>query len=103
MKKTSFHKQLKKILDDEKPKFISRICNNFWCKGRYEVKEELFETEPEVYNQCKKCRSFSNEMSGGVTNNGQREYEGTRTDPEVFNKVHEGKLEFKSLGLSNKK
>ena len=100
MKNESFHNKLKKILDKEKPKMISRICNNFWCKGRYEVKQEDFSMDSEIYGQCKKCRSFSSDVSGGVTNNGQREYEGTRTDPDTWNKEHQGKLEFKNLGFN---
>ena len=99
----SFHKQLKKILNKEKQKFYSIICTNFWCKVRHQVKEEDYDNNPDLYSQCKKCRSFSNEMSGGVTNNGVKEYEGTRNDPDIWDKYVEGEVEFKSLGQKNNK
>ena len=80
-----FSNKIRQILDKMKPKMIERSCSNFWCKVRYEVEEEKYNENPDNFGQCKKCRSFSNELSGGVTNNGVREYEGERFD----GKVHE--------------
>ena len=52
----------------------SKICQNQWCKGKFfftendyivekSVNDEEIKIEPSV---CPKCRSFSNELSGGV-------------------------------------
>tara|TARA_R110000772_G_scaffold2410_2_gene8397 strand:+ start:16674 stop:16961 length:288 start_codon:yes stop_codon:yes gene_type:complete len=81
----SFHERLRKILNDEKPKILDKFCKNFWCKGGFTVSEKDLENYPEFYKVCPKCRSFDKELSGGVTNNGIREYEGDRFD----NKEHE--------------
>ena len=78
----SFSKKLKRILSKQKPKVENRICANFWCKAHYEVTEDKLEDDFEKYKQCKKCLSFSEDLSGGVVDNGMREYEGDRFDPE---------------------
>lgn len=77
-----FHDKLKKILSDEKPKMLDRTCSNFWCKAPYSVSERDLENYPDFYKVCPKCRSFDKELSGGVTNNGRREYPGERFDGE---------------------
>lgn len=76
----SFHKKLQTILNNEKPKMLTRSCSNFWCKVRYEVSDHDLENYPEFYSTCKKCRSFDKDLSGGVVNNGQKEYAGERFD-----------------------
>lgn len=76
----SFSKKLRRILDNQKPKVESRICANFWCKARYDITEDKLEENLDMYKQCKKCLSFSNDLSGGVVDNGYREYEGDRFD-----------------------
>jgi hypothetical protein len=89
----SFYKKLKNILDKEKPKMDRRRCDNFWCKAYYDVLEDNLIENPEIYKQCPKCRSFSSELSGGVENNGQIEFEGSRYDPnpqEVMYKQYMG-------------
>jgi predicted CopG family antitoxin len=94
-----FSDRLKKILDDKKPKNIKLICKNFWCKAHFEVLDELYNEDKETYSVCKKCRSFDKQLSGGVTNNGVREYEGSRYDPdpqEIDYKQYLGDQMFKS-------
>ena len=86
-----FSNKIKQILEGMKPKVIERSCKNFWCKVRFEVEEEKYNEDTETFGQCKKCRSFSNELSGGVTNNGFKEYDGDRFDSQV----HE--IDIKSL------
>ncbi len=51
----------------------SAICSMPWCKGSFKY---LGEERPE---QCPKCRSFDNELSGGVTWT-DKKYEGSRMD-----------------------
>lgn len=92
-----FNDKLKKILDKEKPKMITRSCSNFWCKVRYEISDRDFENYREFYSTCPKCRSFDTELSGGVTNNGQRNYEGDRFD----NGEHEVTIREHQVGLRN--
>ena len=91
----SFQKKLKRILDNDKPKKFMRVCNNFWCKGRYEVFNHEYQDDPSLYGTCPKCRSFDTELSGGVTNNGQRRYEGERFD----NEEHEVTIKQHQIGL----
>lgn len=72
------------------------VCQNKWCKARFfytehdmivvsqdprstkigQVLEEVQKVEP---TQCPKCRSFNDELSGGVTWADKR-YEGSRID-----------------------
>ncbi len=80
-----FYDKIKRILEDKKPRTFSKTCVNFWCKAPFEVLEDDLEKDVEFYSQCPKCRSFSTQLSGGVTNNGVREYEGER----MTNDVHE--------------
>tara|TARA_R110000772_G_scaffold66676_4_gene148367 strand:+ start:5533 stop:5817 length:285 start_codon:yes stop_codon:yes gene_type:complete len=77
-----FNDKLKRILDKEKPKMLTKSCTNFWCKVRFEVSDRDLENYPEFYSTCPKCRSFDKDLSGGVINNGQREYAGERFDGE---------------------
>ncbi len=54
------------------------VCRNPWCKGTFiytelDIKENIHPTE------CKKCRSFNKELSGGVEWK-DKEYEGSRFD-----------------------
>lgn len=76
----SFSNKVRQILDKNKPKEFERSCSNFWCKVRYNVNEYQMENYPEFYKVCPKCRSFDKELSGGVFNNGQTQYEGDRFD-----------------------
>ncbi len=49
------------------------ICKNPWCKATFFYNEE---SAPEF---CKKCESFNNELSGGVSWT-TKNYEGSRYD-----------------------
>ena len=77
-----FQDKLQKIINKEKPKMMTKSCSNFWCKVRYDVSNRDFENYPEFYSVCPKCRSFDTDLSGGVTNNGIREYAGDRFEGE---------------------
>ena len=59
------------------------ICQSPWCKARFEYKEHEMETNENgdlvPPKTCSKCRSFSNELSGGVEWS-DKEYEGSRFD-----------------------
>lgn len=58
------------------------VCSNPWCKSTFTYTEFDFIKSDENLihpNQCKKCRSFSNEMSGGVEWK-DKTYEGDRFD-----------------------
>lgn len=101
MSNISFHKRLQNILNKEKPKLFTRSCGNFWCKAPYEVKVDDYNMDPLTFGQCNKCRNDSS--VGKVTNNGTKEYEGTRNDPDTWNKEVEGKIEFKNLGIQKNK
>lgn len=49
---------------------IKRACGNPWCKApfSYTTEEIVIVDGEEVHpKECKKCLSFSNELSGGVT------------------------------------
>jgi hypothetical protein len=54
------------------------ICNNPWCKVGFELTEieSNSDNHPKV---CPKCRSFDNELSGGVSWV-EKKYEGSRND-----------------------
>ena len=59
-----------------------KICSNPWCKGTFFFTEQDFvEVDGELLppTQCKKCLSFSNELSGGVEWV-DKKYEGSRDD-----------------------
>lgn len=57
---------------------IKLICTNFWCKSPIIVMESEFKKNPENYKVCSKCKSFDDELSAGVDNNGTTEYAGER-------------------------
>lgn len=49
---------------------FKRACTNPWCKAPFTYTSEDIVTvdDEEVHpKQCKKCLSFANELSGGVT------------------------------------
>jgi len=71
-------KKIQQMLNKSKPVITQMVCTNFWCKAMYVVPQKDLEYNFEWFKQCKKCRSMSNELSGGVTNNGTKEYEGNR-------------------------
>lgn len=49
---------------------MSTVCKNPWCKGTFFYEEhemvQISEDEKSPPSQCKKCRSFNTELSGGV-------------------------------------
>lgn len=58
------------------------VCKNPWCKAHFTYKDiEMVELDGEMFppSECSKCRSFNNELSGGVTWT-DKEYEGSRFD-----------------------
>ena len=58
------------------------VCSNPWCKGHfiYTTNDIKIIDDKEVPpRQCKKCISFSTELSGGVIWE-DKEYEGDRFD-----------------------
>ena len=58
------------------------VCQNPWCKATFTYNENDFiKSEGELVHprQCKKCRSFNKEMSGGVEWK-DKTYEGSRFD-----------------------
>jgi hypothetical protein len=63
---------------------LKSICQNPWCKAIFSyneidmvsIKDSVDKIRPKV---CHKCKSFDNELSGGVTWE-DREYEGDRVD-----------------------
>ena len=58
------------------------VCSNPWCKSTFTYTESDFiKSEGDLIHpkQCKKCRSFCNEMSGGVEWK-DKTYEGSRFD-----------------------
>lgn len=72
----------------------STVCQNPWCKATFFYKEEdMIDITENIKNHkldgdsqnkipprtCKKCQSFNNELSGGVSWS-QKEYEGSRFD-----------------------
>lgn len=46
------------------------VCKNAWCKGTFYYTESEMTTSEDGSKspppQCKKCRSFNSELSGGV-------------------------------------
>ena len=57
---------------------LKTICKNPWCKGTfYYVESDMIDCNPPT--QCKKCKSFCNELSAGVEWK-TKEYEGSRND-----------------------
>lgn len=55
---------------------ITAICNNPWCKAHFSyIPNEGVERQV----VCNKCKSFNNELSGGVTWV-EKTYEGDRFD-----------------------
>lgn len=75
---------------------LKAICKNPWCKATFYYTEEdmiVVESDNRSFKintildevvktppcECKKCRSFSNELSAGVEWN-TKEYEGSRFD-----------------------
>lgn len=94
-KNSSFYNKIKKMLEKESPKNISLTCNSFWCKGRFEIREDIYSQNPGAYRYCKKCSKDFN--TGKVIDNGLKEYEGTRRDPNNWDKYTEGKIEFNNL------
>jgi len=58
------------------------VCKNPWCKSHFTYKEiEMIDQDGVMLppNECSKCRSFDNELSGGVEWK-DKEYEGSRFD-----------------------
>lgn len=59
---------------------FKRICSNPWCKGPFEFTEnDYIKTEDGLQEpkECKKCKSFDNQLSGGVEWK-DKTYEGDR-------------------------
>ena len=79
-----FNDIIKKITQVEKPLYVDALCVNFWCKAHYKENKKKMVQQPEIYTQCPKCRSFSEDLSSGVQNNGVKHYEGERfsSDPQ---------------------
>lgn len=40
---------------------IKLVCQNKWCKAHF-----IANSKEEICNECPKCRSFENDLSGGV-------------------------------------
>jgi hypothetical protein len=58
------------------------VCRNPWCKSHFTYKEdEMINQDGDMLppRECSKCRSFNNELSGGVEWK-DKEYEGSRFD-----------------------
>jgi len=58
------------------------VCKNPWCKATFIFTEndmEIVEGCKSDPIQCKKCKSFSKDLSGGVEWK-EKEYEGSRYD-----------------------
>jgi len=76
---------------------FNSICQNPWCKATFVyIESEMLEVEGEKIppKSCAKCRSFENELSGGVEWN-DRNYEGQRYD----NKPHQIKYKVTNFKL----
>ncbi len=62
---------------------FKEICKNPWCKAMFHYTENDFiKTTEDGLQQptvCQKCRSFDNQLSGGVEWN-EKKYEGDRND-----------------------
>jgi hypothetical protein len=75
----------------------TEICKSPWCKATFFYNEnEMIEVDGEMMppKKCSKCRSFDNELSGGVTWT-DKEYEGSRFD----GKPHEIKYKVTNFRL----
>ena len=75
----------------------TEICKSPWCKATFFYNEdEMIEVDVEMMppKNCSKCRSFDNELSGGVTWT-DKEYEGSRFD----GKPHEIKYKITNFRL----
>ena len=53
---------------------LRTVCKNPWCKATFYYKDE-----ENVPNVCQKCKSFDNELSGGIDWK-DKKYEGNRFD-----------------------
>ena len=76
---------------------LIEICKNPWCKATFVYYEhEMIEVDGEMIppKNCSKCRSFNDELSGGVTWT-DKEYEGSRFD----GKPHEIKYKITNFRL----
>lgn len=69
---------------NEKSEFI---CSNKWCKCKYTIEKDRYYNDN--MKTCDKCRSFDNEISGGVSYN-SKSYSGERFD----NKPHQTEFKF---------
>lgn len=60
---------------------IMLVCKSPWCKAHFEYfkPDAVDGNEVAPPTTCPKCRSFDNELSGGVTWT-DKEYEGSRFD-----------------------
>ena len=73
------------------------VCRNPWCKAQFiytDIDIQEVDGKKVIPAQCKKCKSFDTELSGGVTWK-DKEYEGPRDDGmphEVSYKVTNFKL-----------
>lgn len=72
---------------------LRTVCKSPWCKATFEYNEsELVDGLPP--KECKKCRSFATELSGGIEWKDQT-YEGSRFD----GKPHEIKYKVTNFKL----
>jgi len=58
------------------------VCVNPWCKSHFIYKDidiKEIDGKKVTPTQCKKCKSFNDELSGGITWE-DKEYEGSRDD-----------------------
>ena len=58
------------------------VCSNPWCKGYFTYTEnDLIKTDEGLVRpkECKKCKSFATDLSGGVEWK-DKEYEGDKWD-----------------------
>ena len=61
---------------------LRSVCRNPWCKAQFIYTENDMDTVDGIKmppKECNKCKSFSGELSGGVTWK-DKEYEGSRFD-----------------------
>lgn len=80
--------KIQDILNKNKPPMLDLVCTNFWCKAMFRISEKDYNENKAWFGQCKKCRSMSNDLSGGVTNNGTKTYAGDRFEDLVHEKVY---------------
>ena len=58
------------------------VCRSPWCKAHFEYTEkdiQVVDGNNVLPSTCPKCKSFDNELSGGITWS-DKEYEGSRFD-----------------------